>query len=111
MRRLTGGAAIPRATEEAEWTSDKLSNGTPARLTRVMVNPVGTTSGEVNKGITIIRDKLPTVKKNHTRDARITKLDTDRPMDVPSPTSSATLMKSKAMAVEAMERNILMANA
>lgn len=111
MRRLTGGAAILRATEEAEWTSDKPSNGTPALLTWVMVNPVGTTLGEVNKGITIIRDKLPTVKMNHMRDAHITKVDTDRHMDAPSPTSSATRMKSKAIAVEATERNILMVNA
>jgi len=45
-RRLTEGAAIPPkarlSTEEPDWTRVSPSHGTPALLTGVMVNPVGT---------------------------------------------------------------------
>ncbi|KAH9004156.1 Het-C-domain-containing protein [Lactarius hatsudake] len=98
-RRLTEEAASPKAgrtTEEAEWTNDKLSRGTLAPLTGI--NPVKTTSGEANKGITTARDKLPTVARNRTRDARgtrITKVDTERPKGVPSPTSAATRQRQE----------------
>ena len=67
-----------------------------------MVNPVGTASGEANRGTMTVQDK-------HARDAHITKVDINRLMDVPSPTSNATLTKSKAMAVEGVtERSILL---
>lgn len=121
-KRLTKGAAIPKAsrrtTGETERTSDKPSHHTTlALLTRMTDSPVGTTSGEVNKGIMTIRDKIPTVEMNPSRTraahgALITKVKTDHLMDVPSPTSGATPTKNKVMAVEeAPERTILMANA
>ena len=115
-RLTTEGAAISRArrtTEEVEWASDKPSLGTPAVLLWMMITPVGTTSGEVNKGITTTRYKHPMVEMNRTRgDAHGILMDTDNLMDVPGPTSSAILMKSKAMALEgATERTVLMADA